>query len=185
MEKDISLTVNGQVHERSVPIRMLLVDFLRDELRLTGTHVGCTYEGRCGACTVNVCGEAVKSCMVLAVQTDQQEVTTVEGLGELRAPGDEWHPIQEAFAQHHGLQCGYCTPGMLMTVFDLLSSKPYDPDSRLTDEEIRHGLIGNICRCTGYDHIVDAIRAAEERLHAMSDEERSALFVGGRGGNES
>jgi carbon-monoxide dehydrogenase small subunit len=182
MDQDVAVTVNGKAHERAVPLRMLLVDFLREDLRLTGTHVGCTYEGRCGACTVTVDGEAVKSCMMLAVQADGRDVTTVEGLEHLSAQDEEWHPIQEAFAEHHGLQCGYCTPGMLMTTFDLLRSQSYDTDARLSDEQIRHGLIGNICRCTGYDHIVNAVRAAEERLHQASEEERAAYFATRNGG---
>lgn len=149
--KTINVTVNGTAYEETVPERMLLTDFLRDQLALTGTHVGCTYEGVCGACTVHLDGEAVKSCLMLAVQADGHEITTVEGLagtGELTA-------LQQAFSEQHGLQCGFCTPGILMNMTDFLARHP-DP----TDEEIRHGLVGNLCRCTGYVHIVRAVREA-------------------------
>jgi len=176
MEQVVTVKVNGRTYERSVPLRMLLVDFLREELRLTGTHIGCTYEGRCGACTIALDGDAVKSCMMLAVQADGRDVTTVEGLEKLGGNEGELHPIQDAMSECHGLQCGYCTPGMMMTMFDLLRSQSYESESRLTEDEIRHELIGNLCRCTGYDHIVNAVRAAEERLHAMPGAERAALL---------
>jgi aerobic carbon-monoxide dehydrogenase small subunit len=146
----VSLTVNGERHELDVEARMLLVHLLRDRLGLTGTHVGCD-TSNCGACTVHVDGEAVKSCTVLAAQADGAEVTTIEGL----ADGDKLHPLQEAFWNDHALQCGYCTPGMIMSAADLLTRNP-DP----TEEEIRHGLEGNLCRCTGYHNIVRAVQDA-------------------------
>jgi aerobic carbon-monoxide dehydrogenase small subunit len=146
----LRLTVNGVRHERDVEPRLLLVHLLRDELGLTGTHVGCDTTN-CGACTVHVDGEAVKSCTVLALQVADAEVKTIEGL----APADGLHPLQEGFWEKHGLQCGYCTPGMIMAAADLLQRNP-NP----TDEEIRHGLEGNLCRCTGYQNIVEAVKAA-------------------------
>ncbi|MEQ8230710.1 MAG: (2Fe-2S)-binding protein [Gammaproteobacteria bacterium] len=153
--KTITVTVNGTDYEESVPERMLLVDFLREKLALTGTHVGCTYEGVCGACTVHLDGEAVKSCLMLAVQADGHAVTTVEGL----AGADGLTPLQRAFSNHHGLQCGFCTPGILMNMSDFLARHP-DP----SDEEIREGLVGNLCRCTGYVHIVRAVREAAREM---------------------
>ena len=146
----VSLTVNGTTYEREVEPRLLLVHVLRDHLGLTGTHVGCD-TSNCGACTVHLNGEAVKSCTVLAVQADGAEVTTIEGLGSL----DALHPVQEAFWEHHGLQCGYCTPGMIMAAADLLSRNP-DP----SEDEVREALAGNLCRCTGYHNIVKAVLAA-------------------------
>ena len=146
----ITVTVNGQLHAGEVEPRQLLVHFLRDTLGLTGTHVGCDTTN-CGACTVHMNGEAVKSCTVLAAQADGAEVTTIEGLSN----GDGLHPVQEAFMDKHGLQCGYCTPGMIMAAADLLARNP-NP----SDEEIRHGLEGNLCRCTGYHNIVEAVKAA-------------------------
>ena len=146
----IALTVNGVRHEAEVEPRTLLVDFLRDDLGLTGTKIGCD-TSLCGACTIHLDGRAVKSCTVLAVQADGSEITTIEGL----AQGGELHPLQEAFWEHHGLQCGYCTPGMIMAAADLLERNP-NP----TEEEVRHGLEGNLCRCTGYQHIVEAVHAA-------------------------
>ena len=176
MEKTISVTVNGRVQRKTVPIRMILVDFLRDELGLTGTHVGCTYEGRCGACTVVLDGNATKSCMVLAVQADGHRVVTVEGLEEFaNAPG-ELHPIQNGFWERHGLQCGYCTPGMMMTIFDILATNVREGSPELTDEAIRQSLVGNICRCTGYSHIVEAVQSAAAQLRGMDPEERAAWF---------
>ena len=148
--KTITVTINGSAYEETVPERMLLVDFIRDTAGLTGTHVGCTYEGVCGACTIHLDGEAVKSCMMLAVQADGHAVTTVEGL----STGD-LTPLQRAFNDHHGLQCGYCTPGILMNLTEFLEKNP-NP----TDAEIRRGLIGNLCRCTGYARIVKAVREA-------------------------
>ncbi len=149
--KTISVTINGEAYVETVPVRMLLVDFIREKCGLTGTHVSCTYEGVCGACTVQLNGEAIKSCMMLAVQADGHRVTTVEGL----ANGEELTPLQKAFKAHHGLQCGFCTPGILMNMTEFLQKNP-----RPTDDEIRRGLVGNLCRCTGYVHIVDAVRAA-------------------------
>jgi aerobic carbon-monoxide dehydrogenase small subunit len=143
----VRLTVNGQRHEVEVEPRLLLVHLLRDNLGLTGTHVGCDTTN-CGACTVHFDGEAVKSCTVLAVQADGAEVKTIEGM----ADGDKLHPLQEAFWNDHGLQCGYCTPGMIMAAADLLQRNP-NP----TEEEVRHGLEGNLCRCTGYHNIVKAV----------------------------
>ena len=146
----ITVTVNGQVHAGSVEPRQLLVHFLRDSLGLTGTHVGCD-TSNCGACTVHLDGDAVKSCTVLAVQADGGEVTTIEGLGS----DGNLHPLQEAFWEHHGLQCGYCTPGMIMAGADLLT-KNSDP----SEEEVREALAGNLCRCTGYHNIVKAVLSA-------------------------
>ncbi len=152
--QEVRITVNGVTNEAHVTERSLLVDFLRDQLGLTGTHVGCTYEGVCGACTVHLDGEAVKSCMMLAVQADGHEVTTVEGLA-----GDSLTPLQTAFSQEHGLQCGYCTPGILMNMTEFLRQYP-EP----SDDEIREALIGNLCRCTGYVHIIRAVRAAAKSM---------------------
>jgi carbon-monoxide dehydrogenase small subunit len=146
----ISVDVNGERHERDVEARRLLVHFLRDDLDLTGTHVGCD-TGNCGACTVIVDGAAVKSCMMLAVQADGAAIETVEGLSE----GDELTALQQAFSARHALQCGYCTPGMLMSATALLRETP-----KPSPDEIKKGLQGNICRCTGYWNIVDAVTAA-------------------------
>lgn len=154
MNTTVTITINGETYQESVPNRMLLVDFIRDVAGLTGTHVGCTYEGVCGACTIQIDGEAVKSCLMLAAQADGHQVTTIEGL----AKGGELSPLQKAFNDHHALQCGYCTPGILMNMDDFLRENP-NP----SDEEIRHGLVGNLCRCTGYAHIVDAVRDAAKR----------------------
>ena len=150
----IRVTVNGRGHEAEVEARLLLSDFLRHELDLTGTHVGCEH-GVCGACTVLLDGEPVRSCLVLAVQADGRELTTVEGLGDGDGGLD---PLQEAFRDAHGLQCGFCTPGILMTLLPYLEENP-DPD----EEAIRHAISGNLCRCTGYQHIVDAVKLAAER----------------------
>ncbi len=154
MKLPINVTVNGRPRTDEVEPRLLLVHYLSDVLGLTGTHVGCD-TSQCGACTVLVDGEAVKSCTVLAVQTDGGSVTTIEGL----ARADALHPLQEGFWERHGLQCGYCTPGMIMTACDLLRQHP-DP----TEEEIRQGLEGVLCRCTGYQNIVAAVQYAAERL---------------------
>ena len=150
MEKTIRVTVNGQEHERSVEPRLLLVHFLREELGLTGTHIGCE-SSVCGACTVEVEGRTVKSCTMLAVQADGKDVRTIEGV----AQNGDLHPVQEGFWNEHGLQCGFCTPGMIMSVKQLLTDNP-DPSKK----EIRHALEGNLCRCTGYQHIVNAVEAA-------------------------
>ncbi|WAH35209.1 (2Fe-2S)-binding protein [Alicyclobacillus dauci] len=146
----IQLKVNGNAHTVSVEPRMLLSDVLRDELRLTGTHVGCEH-GICGACTILMDGRPVRSCLQLAVQAAGSELCTVEGL----ADGSELHPIQTAFWEHHALQCGFCTPGILMTAVHFLKEHPHP-----TREEIREAISGNLCRCTGYQNIVDAIEAA-------------------------
>ena len=146
----ITVTVNGKKYERDVESRMLLVHFLRDELGLTGTNIGCD-TSQCGACTVHMSGQSLKSCAALAVQADGREVTTIEGL----ATDGELHPMQTAFWEKHGLQCGYCTPGMIMASVAFLKNNPHP-----TEEQIRHGLEGNICRCTGYQNIVAAIKAA-------------------------
>ena len=151
----MSVTVNGVQYERTVEPRLLLSDFLRHELNLTGTHVGCEH-GSCGACTVLLDGEAVRSCILFAVQVDGQSVTTVEGLS---ADPNQLHPIQAAFREKHGLQCGYCTPGFLLTLIPFLNE-----NSAPTEAEIREVLSGNICRCTGYQNIVDAALLAAERL---------------------
>ena len=154
MGREISVTVNGAERASEVEPRLLLVEYLRDTLNMTGTHVGCDTSG-CGACTVILNGAAVKSCTVFAVQADGGEVTTVEGL---ESNGD-LHPIQEGFWEMHGLQCGFCTPGMIMSSVDLLEKNP-NP----SEEEIRHGLAGNFCRCTGYHNIVKAVQYAAEKM---------------------
>ena len=148
--RTITLRVNGRAYTGTVEARMTLADFLRESLGLTGTHVGCEH-GVCGACTVLDDGQPVRSCLLLAVQVDGSSLTTVEGL----ADGDRLHPLQQAFWDHHGLQCGFCTPGILLTAKAFLEEHP-----RPTDEEIREAISGNLCRCTGYHFIVEAIRAA-------------------------
>ncbi len=153
-EKTIRLTVNGRAYERMVEVRKTLADFLREDLDLTGTHLGCEH-GVCGACTVVMDGEAVRSCLLFAVQAEGSELLTVEGLAE----GDSLHPIQEAFWEHHGLQCGFCTPGFLMTLYCFLRDSPHPSEA-----EIREALAGNLCRCTGYKNIVIAASAAAEKL---------------------
>lgn len=150
----VTTTVNGESRTADVEPRTLLVHMLRNELGLTGTHTGCE-TGQCGACTVLIDGKAVKSCMVLAAQADGHEITTIEGV----APRGELHPIQEAFWEEHGLQCGYCTPGVILSSLALLNENP-EP----SDEAIRHGIEGNICRCTGYNAIVKSVQSASERL---------------------
>ena len=157
--KNVELTINGKAVSRSVEPRQLLVDFLREEMRLTGTHVGCD-TSQCGACVVHVDGKPVKSCTVLVVQLDGAEVTTIEGLA---VGGEELHPMQEAFRQNHGLQCGFCTPGMVMSALGLLDQNP-NP----TEPEIREWLEGNICRCTGYHNIVKSIQAAATTMTAAT-----------------
>jgi carbon-monoxide dehydrogenase small subunit len=152
----VSLTVNGNAVSADVEDRTLLVYFLREELRLTGTHIGCD-TSQCGACVVHVNGKAVKSCSVFAVQADGAEVTTIEGL----ARDGKLHPVQEAFRENHGLQCGFCTPGMIMTAVDMIRRKPV-----LDRETIRAELEGNICRCTGYQNIVTSIEDAAKRMAA-------------------
>jgi carbon-monoxide dehydrogenase small subunit len=153
--RKIALTVNGARHEATVPVRVTLADFLRHELKLTGTHLGCEH-GVCGACTILLDGRSARSCLMLAVQADQREVTTVEGL----APDQKTlHPLQQAFHEHHGLQCGFCTPGILMTLIELLRDNP-NP----SEQDIRVGISGNLCRCTGYQNIVVAALDAAKRL---------------------
>ena len=154
----VRLTVNGQTREGHCETRKLLVDFLREDLGLTGTHVGCEH-GLCGACTVLVNGEAARSCLMLAVQADGVELLTIEGL----STDGTLHPLQEAFHDHHGLQCGFCTPGMLLTALDLLQTNP-----RPTEAEIRQGLSAVLCRCTGYQGIVKAVEAAAIRLRSSA-----------------
>jgi len=154
--KNIKLTVNGAVYQRTVEPRLLLSDFLRVDLGLTGTHVGCEH-GVCGACTIIVDGDSARSCLMLAVQADGAMIETVESLGSIH----KLSSVQKAFHEHHALQCGFCTPGMLMTVTDLLRKYPL-----ATEDEIRGGLSGNLCRCTGYEHIVEAVRALVRQREA-------------------
>ena len=164
----ITVTVNEKTYTRQVEPRLLLSDFLRHEIGLTGTHVGCEH-GVCGACTILFDGESARSCLMFAVQADGHSITTVEGLssltptplplGEGQGVRGELHPIQQAFWEAHGLQCGFCTPGILMTLVPFLKQNP-DP----TEEEIRHAISGNLCRCTGYQHVVDAVKLAAERM---------------------
>ncbi len=158
MPNGITVTVNGARHTSSVESRTLLVHYLRDDLGLTGTHVGCD-TSQCGACTVVVDGAAVKSCTVLAVQADGTEVVTIEGL----AQNGKLHPLQEGFWEEHGLQCGFCTPGIIMTLHQVLEEEP-DP----SEQEIRHKLAGNICRCTGYQNIVKAAQFAAQRMQEQA-----------------
>ena len=154
MAHSISVTVNGSRHTSDVEPRRLLVQYLRDDLNLTGTHVGCD-TSNCGACTVLLNGTAVKSCTLFAVQADGVEITTIEGL----ATNGELHPLQEGFWEKHGLQCGFCTPGMILSSYDLLKMNPQP-----TEEEIRQGLAGNLCRCTGYHNIVRAVQYAADKM---------------------
>lgn len=158
-EVEVNVTVNGQQYKRRVPSRMLLVDFLRDELGLTGTHIGCD-TGHCGACTVMLDGVAVKSCLLLAGQTDNSQVLTIEGV----SAGSKLHPLQQAFLDNQGLQCGYCTPGMILSSLYLLNHNP-NP----SDDEIRRGIDGNLCRCTGYSGIVKSVRAAIPAMNAARE----------------
>ncbi len=151
---EITINVNGKTYTRDVEPMTSLTNFLREDLELTGTHIGCDTTS-CGACTITMDGNAVKSCTVLAVQADSSEITTIEGM----AQNGEMHPIQESFRENHGLQCGFCTPGMVMTAVDILKNNP-NP----SEKEIRHGLEGNFCRCTGYHNIVKSIQHAAEAL---------------------
>ena len=153
-QHEITVTINGEKHTRKVEARLLLVHFIREDLSFTGTHVGCDTTS-CGACTVSVDGQAVKSCTVFAVQADGATIETVEGL----AAGGTLHPLQEGFWEKHGLQCGFCTPGMLMSARSLLARNPSP-----SEDEIRHGISGNLCRCTGYNKIVEAIQYAADKL---------------------
>ena len=152
--RTVKLKVNGVEYEKNVEVRKLLVDFIREDLELTGTHIGCEH-GVCGACTIVFDGESAQSCLLFAVQADGAEILTVEGL----AVDGKLHPIQEAFWENHGLQCGYCTPGMLLSALTLLKENPTP-----TEDEIRKGISGNLCRCTGYVNIVKAIKAAAEKM---------------------
>ena len=154
MKIQVSITVNGTAYQEEIEPRMLLAHFLRERCKLTGTHVGCE-TSICGACTVLLDGETVKSCAILAVQADGAEITTVEGV----ADGDKLHPVQEGFWKCHGLQCGYCTPGMILSTVQLLKR-----NANPTREEIAHGLEGNLCRCTGYSHIIDAVDYAAKKM---------------------
>jgi carbon-monoxide dehydrogenase small subunit len=154
----INLSINGQPHEADVEPRLLLVHLIRDVAGLTGTHIGCE-TSICGACTVHLNGQAVKSCCILAVQADGAEITTIEGL----ASNGELHPVQEGFWECHGLQCGYCTPGMIMTTSALLKANPNPSEA-----DIRHGIEGNLCRCTGYQNIVESVKYAAEKMKAQA-----------------
>jgi carbon-monoxide dehydrogenase small subunit len=156
----VTLTVNGKTHTVEVEGRTLLVELLREKLRLTGTHVGCD-TSQCGACVVHVDGDGVKSCTMLAVQANGAQITTIEGLAK---PDGTLHPMQEAFREYHALQCGFCTPGMVMSAIDLVQKNPQG----LSEHEIREGLEGNLCRCTGYHNIVKAIAAAQDVMHGKS-----------------
>src|SRR5467141_4119053 len=160
MANTVSMTVNGKAVKGEVKPRTLLVQFLREHLGLTGTHVGCD-TSQCGACVVHVDGRSVKSCTMLALQAEGSKVTTIEGLA---AADGTLHPMQEMFREHHALQCGFCTPGMVMSAIDLVNSHP----EGLTEEQIRHGLEGNLCRCTGYHNIVKAIAAAWPLMHGKA-----------------
>ena len=155
-QHEITVIINGEKHTRKIDARTLLVHFIREDLGLTGTHVGCDTTS-CGACTVSLDGEAVKSCTVFAVQADGATIETVEGI----AQNGKLHPLQEGFWERHGLQCGFCTPGMLMSARALLARNPHP-----TEDEIRHGISGNLCRCTGYNKIVEAIQYAADKLGA-------------------
>jgi aerobic carbon-monoxide dehydrogenase small subunit len=168
MRQSIAVTVNGVRREDAVEPRLLLVHYLREVAGLTGTHVGCD-TSQCGACTVLLDGKAVKSCSVFAVQADGRQVTTVEGL----AQGTDLHPVQEAFWNEHGLQCGYCTPGFIMAAVHLLEQNPSP-----TDDEIRKGLEGNICRCTGYENILKAVQSAASKMAAAPSEAPAAEPAG-------
>ena len=150
----VKITVNGQAFEHNVPDNTLLVSFIRETLGLTGTHVGCD-TSQCGACVVHMDGRSVKACTMLAAQADGSEITTIEGI----ANGDELHPMQKAFHENHGLQCGYCTPGMVMSAIELVGE-----NKKLTEKQIREGLEGNICRCTGYHNIVKSVKAGAEKM---------------------
>ena len=159
MKRSVQVTVNDKPCTVDVDTRMILADMLRDVLRLTGTHIGCG-TGSCGACTVMLNGETVKSCGILAADVDGQSVTTIEGLSQ---GANQLHPVQEAFVAHQGLQCGYCTPGMVLSAVQLLRDNP-----KPTEQEIRHGIAGNLCRCTGYQFIVKSIQAAAQAMNGKA-----------------
>ena len=172
--RDVAVTINGRAYRGRVEPRKTLADFIREDCGLTGTHLGCEH-GVCGACTILLDGEAVRSCLLFAVQADGAKLQTVEGL----ADGDTLHPIQQAFWEHHGLQCGFCTPGFLMTTVAFLRDNPHP-----SEREIREGLSGNLCRCTGYQNIVKAVAAAAEMLTSTapaSSTRRTAVRQGARG----
>jgi aerobic carbon-monoxide dehydrogenase small subunit len=173
MTERVRVTVNGREYEREVEPRLLLVHFLRDELGLTGTHIGCD-TSTCGSCTVLLDGDAVKSCNLFAFQADGCDVQTIEGL----ASDGQLHPVQQAFHEQHGLQCGFCTPGMIMTTIGLLEQNP-----RPSEEEIRRGLEGNLCRCTGYQNIVAAVQAAADSGSVVGRAKRLVKEVAGRVGS--
>jgi carbon-monoxide dehydrogenase small subunit len=158
MKKSVTINVNGVAYQSEIEPRLLLVHYLREVLNLTGTHIGCE-TSICGACTVMIDGQTVKSCTMFAVQADGSNVTTIEGM----ARDGQLHPVQEGFWERHGLQCGYCTPGMIMAAAQILARNP-DP----SDEEIRHGLEGNLCRCTGYQHIVEAVEYAARKMKGQA-----------------
>ena len=168
MKHKVAVTVNGRKHEHEVEPRLLLVHYLRDVVGLTGTHIGCD-TSQCGACTIHVDGKAVKSCTMFAVQADGRNLTTIEGM----ANGDQLHPIQQAFWDEHGLQCGYCTPGFIMAAAYLLDQNP-NP----TEDEIRRGLEGNLCRCTGYVNIVKAVQSAAKTM-STSPAKKATVTAGG------
>jgi carbon-monoxide dehydrogenase small subunit len=159
-EQRIRLTVNGRPYERTVPVRLSLADFLREHLHLTGTHLGCEH-GVCGACTIFMNGRSARSCLTLAVQADEADIVTIEGL---RAEDGTRHPMQQAFHENFALQCGYCTPGMLVTAIELIRDNP-DPD----EQEVREALSGNLCRCTGYQAIVDAVLAMARKGQPVAE----------------
>jgi aerobic carbon-monoxide dehydrogenase small subunit len=161
-KKTVAVTINGTQHTHEIEPRLLLVDFIRDVVGLTGTHIGCD-TSICGACTILLNGAAVKSCTVLAVQADGADLLTIEGL----AQGEKIHPIQEGFWECHGLQCGFCTPGMILSTYQLLERNP-----KPTEPEIRRALDGNLCRCTGYQHIVDAVQYAAKRMKRKTNRKK-------------
>ncbi len=162
-KRKLSLAVNGTAYDEEVPVRLTLADFLRHQLGLTGTHLGCEH-GVCGACTVLVDGLSVRSCLMLAAQADGTEITTIEGIAPSKT---ELHPLQQAFHDNHGLQCGFCTPGMLTTLLELLNDNPSP-----TETEVREAISGNLCRCTGYQGIIDAALDAAERLKSSAGDGR-------------
>ena len=165
--RSIQFTINGQVREAEVDVRKTLADFVRDDLALTGTHLACEH-GVCGSCTIVVNGETVRSCLMLAVQADGAQVLTIEGLA---APDGSLHPIQQAFMESHSFQCGFCTPGFVMTAYDLLTTA----SEKLSDAEIREALSGNLCRCTGYQSIVAGVELAQQKLAAQSQAPSAAI----------
>ncbi len=168
VKREIGITINGERIEASVEHRLLLVDFIREVAGATGTHVGCGFEGRCGACTVLVDGAACKSCLMFAVQAEGTDITTIEGL----VRDDTLHPLQQAFTDRHALQCGYCTPGFLITLYDYLKN----PDCDASAQAVREAIGGVLCRCTGYVHIIEATQQAIEVLAKMDDVERTKWF---------